>query len=293
MCYFSNPEKRKTLHGIITDTQLDIIQKATFSRALKLQIGCGAEPTLYPGLRQLIERGRKSGIPYISLTTNGQLIGQGKIELNDLIDAGLNEITLSLHGTHKETYEELMPGAQFKHLTSLIAILSKAKKEHPEFKIRVNFTINSLNINDLKNDGFWHVWKDVVPDIIQLRPVQKIGESSWTDFNLRPIIDNYDATIASIIKHCKMKAITCMAPSREQLKAIDNRQDATSSIIEDITYCYVSPESCYKEDFNPQNETLTQYIRRKHFVTTIIKAALGLRGERSRNVSKKLNYTIK
>ncbi len=97
MCYFSDAEKRARMKGILSKHDLDRVEKALFKRALKLQIGCGAEPTLYPDLEDIVRRGKVSGIPYISLTTNGQLIAEGKVSLMQLAESGLNELTLSLH----------------------------------------------------------------------------------------------------------------------------------------------------------------------------------------------------
>ena len=48
MCYFSDVEKRKELTGIMSEQDVRAVAKAVFHRAVKLQIGCGAEPTLYP-----------------------------------------------------------------------------------------------------------------------------------------------------------------------------------------------------------------------------------------------------
>lgn len=74
MCYFSDSAKRASMHGVISERHLDNVERALFHRAIKLQIGCGAEPTLYRHLDSLVKRGRNAGIPYISLTTNGMLI---------------------------------------------------------------------------------------------------------------------------------------------------------------------------------------------------------------------------
>ena len=54
MCYFSDPEKRKTYRGSFTQEDITRIAQSLFHRALKLQIGCGAEPTLYKVLDQVI-----------------------------------------------------------------------------------------------------------------------------------------------------------------------------------------------------------------------------------------------
>lgn len=293
MCYFSNPAKRRTMHGLISDSYLDKVEKALFHRALKLQIGCGAEPTLYPKLLELIKRGKNAGIPYISLTTNGQLLANEKMDLLSLVENGLNEITLSMHGTQKDTYEYLMPGAKYESLITLIKSLTKIKNEYPDFKIRVNYTVNSLNIEDLKGNKFWDLWDTVVPDILQLRPVQNMGDTDWKDFNLEPLKRNFDTSIGKLATECSERGITCISPTLSQLDEVVSEQDGTSSIIEDFTYCYVSPTSCYKDDFNPESDTYESYHKRKKTFSRLLKSVFKNKKARSRNTSKKLNYQIK
>ncbi|MCM1484132.1 MAG: radical SAM protein [Muribaculaceae bacterium] len=294
MCYFSDPDKRATLTpGSIANSRLDDIERALFRHAVKLQIGCGAEPTLYPHLAELISRARKAGIPYISLTTNGQLLASGRVDIMNLIESGLNEITLSMHGLRPDTYENLMPPAQFDRLTALISMLAKAKERYPSFRIRVNYTVNSMNLPDLKGDTFWHLWGTVTPDIVQLRPVQKLGETSWADFDLTPIRDSYDETIGNIVRGCKERGITCIAPSLDQLYSVNEEQDGTSSIIEDFTYCYISPDSCYKPDFDPAADTYTSYHKRHHTAWSLFKSAFHRHRSRMRDTSKKLNYGVR
>lgn len=292
MCYFSDSAKRKSLHGSISGDYLDNLEKSLFHRALKLQIGCGAEPTLFPRLADLIARGKAGGIPYISLTTNGQLIAEGKIGLRQLVDAGLNEITLSTHGTTPEIYEQLMPGAKFENLLALLNEISAIKGNNPDFKLRINFTINSLNIHDLDSDKFWGLFKDTRPDIIQLRPVQKIGESAWTDFDLTPIRENYDSTIGAIGKRCKELGIVFIAPSQDNLEQVASEQGGFSAAIEDFTYCYVSPDHCYKPDFNPATDTYETYHRRHHTASAMFRRIFKS-SARNRNTTKKLNYNVK
>ncbi|MDR1876834.1 MAG: radical SAM protein, partial [Flavobacteriaceae bacterium] len=103
MCYFSDKEYTARLKGIMPKEDLDLYANALFKNALKLQIGCGAEPTLYKDILKIIQLGKQYKIPYISLTTNGNLLTQEKI--NDFSNAGLDEFTISLHGVTKESYE--------------------------------------------------------------------------------------------------------------------------------------------------------------------------------------------
>ncbi|RZV67600.1 MAG: radical SAM protein, partial [Flavobacteriaceae bacterium] len=68
MCYFTDSEILKTLKGQLTDDELHRIADLIFKRALKLQIGCGTEPTLYKNLDKIVALGKKYNVPYISLT---------------------------------------------------------------------------------------------------------------------------------------------------------------------------------------------------------------------------------
>lgn len=295
MCYFSDPKKRAQMKGIVSDRQLDAYAKSIFPYALKLQIGCGAEPTLYPNLEQIIAAGRKYGVPYISLTTNGQLIGTGKCPLEPLVRVGLNELTLSLHGTTQEVYENLMPGASFGTFGRMTAEIARVKRLFPDFKLRVNYTVNSLNVHDLKGDRFWNLWHEGgLPDIVQLRPVQKIGDSDWQDFDPQPLIDNYDTSIGAVAAECRKRGIMCIAPTCGQIEGVAGNQDETAALIEELTYVYVSPQSCYKDDFNPEQETYAAYHKRRHTVRRLLRASVrSASSGRGKNVSKKLNYTIK
>ena len=62
MCYFSDAEAAKNMHGKFTTDDLEVIAKALFPRALRLQIGCGAEPTMSQNLLQLVKLGKQYGV---------------------------------------------------------------------------------------------------------------------------------------------------------------------------------------------------------------------------------------
>lgn len=291
MCYFSNPEHDSKARSIETDRLLHIA-RAFYHRALKLQIGCGTEPTLYRGLEDIIRQGKAAGIPFISITTNGQIFANDPAWLERLIAAGLDELTLSAHGTRPETYEYLMPGAHFDRFVRLVETLAELKQRYPQFKVRLNFTFNSMNIEDLSPDSFWGLWKNTRPDIIQLRPVQNIGGTAWTDYSMDKVKTAYEHTIARLTVDCRQKGITVIAPEERQLDMVNDEQDWSSAVIEDLTYCYVSPDAVYKSDFAPGIDTYESYHRRKHTSRALLKSVFFPRG-RKRSTSKKLNYTVR
>lgn len=200
-----------------------------------------------------------------------------------------------MHGTTKAIYEELMPGANYECLLALIKELRDVKHKYPGFKLRVNYTVNSLNIVDLKDNKFWDLWgEDFWPDIVQIRPVQNMGDTEWNDFDLTPIKENYDFTIGAISRRCSELGITCIVPSLSDIDAVSTPQDGASALIEDLTYCYVSPQSCYHADFDASSDTYESYHRRKHTVRRLLRMVFRpSSATRERNASKKLNYHVK
>lgn len=294
MCYMSDAKGREPMKGQKIETRyLDRLAKAFYDRTLKLQIGCATEPTLYSDLPYIISHAKAHGVPYISITTNGKLIAQRRHSLMDMVEKGLDEITLSLHGTSKEVYEELMPGAKFEDLTTLTHMIAETKKRYPHFKLRVNYTINSRNIHDLEADKFWRLWEDGgLPDIIQLRPVQKMGETEWNDFDLSSLKENYDKTIGAIRKRSAELGISCIAPELSQIDEVATDQDFTSALIKEITYCYVTPSSMYGSDFT-EADTFDSFHKRKKTASRLLKSVFSKEHKSSkRDSSKHLNYRV-
>lgn len=97
-------------------------------------------------------------------------------------------MTLSAHGFTRETYEYLMTNGKFDLFRRLLADVAEIKKQHPQFKLRINYTINNDNLEELNR--IWEVVGDEL-DILQLRPIQKIGESEYQDFDLTNIYARY------------------------------------------------------------------------------------------------------
>lgn len=88
------------------------------------------------------------------------------------------------------------------------------------------------------------------------------------------------------------RGIVCISPTREQIKTVLAKQDSTAALIEDMTYVYVAPGVCYKEDFMCGKETYAEYHKRKHTVRRLLKNIVCSSASRDKRISKKLNYTI-
>jgi MoaA/NifB/PqqE/SkfB family radical SAM enzyme len=282
MCYFTDADYVKTLKGQFKNEELEQVAKTIFKRALKLQIGCGTEPTLYKDLVKVVQLGKTYNVPYISITTNANLLDEEKIEA--LLKAGLDEFTISLHGVHKESYENFMKKASYEKFHNAFKAFEKLKKEY-NFKVRINYTFNKDNFYEL-TDFFKHFNGESF-DILQIRPIQKIGNTEYNDFDLDSIRDDYPQLIQNIRNQCKDNHITLLAPD-----SIPKNQSANaSSLIFDYTFCYVSPQKFWKEGFDWKNENFNSYSKKigwsNQLFSNIFKSEKELK-----SLSNRLNYEI-
>jgi len=255
MCYFTDENYIKKLKGSFSKQDLDIWAKQSLPLALKLQVGCGAEPTVYKHLDKVFELGKQYKVPHISLTTNAHLLTEEK--LTKWLENGLNEITVSMHGVYKDTYEYFMERSNYDKFHYALQLISRLKQKYPKLTLRINYTFNEDNFEELKD--FFEVYSDYSIDIIQLRPISKIGETAYHNFSLDKIIPLYDDFINTFRKKCIKKKISVIAPaSKENLIQRKNE----NSIIFNYTYFYVSPTHFWKEGFDWRNVPFRVFAKR-------------------------------
>ncbi len=282
MCYFTDADYVKTLKGQFKEDDLEQVAKTIFNRALKLQIGCGTEPTLYKNLVRIVELGKQHKVPYISITTNANLLIKENIE--PLLKAGLNEFTISLHGVTKESYESFMKKASYEKFQNALNAFVELKKTY-DFKVRINYTFNKDNFYELK-DFFKHFNGESF-DILQLRPIQKIGNTEYNDFDVSSLEDDYLDLIKNVRQQCSSHHITLMAP--DSLSILKGEND--SSFVFDYTFCYISPNKFWKEGFNWREESFNEFSKKigwsKLLLSNVFKTKSKLR-----SLSNKLNYEI-
>lgn len=279
MCYFSDETRRATLHGRLDEETLNKLAQTLFPRALKLQIGCGAEPTLYGKLPAVVALGKQCGVPYISITTNGQLLNR-KL-MNELLQAGLDEVTLSLHGLTPATYEGMMTGAKFARLEETAALLMETKRTFPKFAIRINYTMNATNTDEL---ALLPSFLGRLPaDVVQLRPVQKIGETDWQDFSLQHIEDVYETMLVPLSQELQQKGITVLMPGPEDLQQLETPPTLLAAALQELTYCNIDPQNAAKAALP------------KMSFKRLLRLLLGgnkVEPEKGRGITKKLAYHI-
>ncbi|WMI68873.1 radical SAM protein [Mangrovimonas sp. YM274] len=282
MCYFTDADYVKTLKGQFEPKELKAVADAIFGRALKLQIGCGTEPTLYKNLPDLVSLGKKYNVPYISLTTNANLLTKEKIE--ELLKAGLHEFTISLHGVTKETYEGFMKKASYEKFHDAFKAFAELKAMY-DFKVRINYTFNKDNFYELRD--FFEHFDPKSFDILQIRPIQKIGNTEYNDFDISALEDDYPKVVKGIKDTCKAYGITVLAP--EELSVLKGENQA--SFIFDYTFCYVSPKQFWKEGFNWRETSFNEFSKEIGWSSTLLTNVF--RSKKTlKSLSNKLNYEI-
>jgi molybdenum cofactor biosynthesis enzyme MoaA len=284
MCYFSDPEYRKKMKGKFEQDDLPKLAKAFFKRVLKLQIGCGAEPSLYAHNNEIIRLAKQYRIPYISMTSNANLFNSR--DLWELAASGLDEITLSLHGVTKESYEYFMTNGSYEKFLNALETLTAVKEKYPAFKVRINYTVNNDNFKELIS--FFDCFAPYKFDILQIRPIQEIGNSEYNIFSWNALRDAYDDVISKLRQDCAERGIVCITPSKNDLENHDEVSDA--SIVES-TYCYISPQYIWKKDFNIQEDTFNSYSKKHHLGRRLFKNIFSKKRQIN-DRRQKLNYTI-
>jgi len=282
MCYFTDKDYLKTLKGQFKEDDIELVAKCIFNRALKLQIGCGTEPTLYKNLEKIIGLGKQYKVPYISITTNANLLDEQKIE--SLLKAGLDEFTISLHGVTKESYESFMKKASYEKFQSAFKAFGRLKTIY-NFKVRVNYTFNKDNFHEL--NGFFDHFDADHFDILQIRPIQKIGNTEYNDFDISTLADTYSDLIQAIKVRCIKNNIVLLAP--KTLSGLTNGNQ--SSFIFDYTFCYISPNNFWKKGFNWREESFNEFSRKIKWSQTLFLNIFKSKTE-LRTLSNRLNYDI-
>lgn len=293
MCYFSDPERRKIYRGErLESNDLALLRKHAFPFALKLQLGCGAEPTLNRHLEDWITAAREDGIPFISMVTNGQLLEHS--QLHRYVKAGLNELILSMHGVKKETYEWLMSGAKHKKFVEILQTASMLSSQYPHFSLRINYTFNPDNFAELAELADFLSPFDI--GTLQLRPMQSLGATSYHNLSIEGILASYHATIPTLVKQLQARGVSVIYPTPEQINQTDPSISYRANLFEEATYCYISARPYDNDDFMWRTENLRQFTQRMQLIRKMLWAAIKRKDnapiKKSPHSTQKMNYTL-
>ena len=105
----------------------------------------GGEPTIHPNYVDFVKLGARAGYRKIQTVTNGRLFAYGEF-LKRCLDAGLNEITFSIHGPNAKVHDALVGtrGAFEEEISALKAALADGRPI-----VNVDVVVNRGNVQKL------------------------------------------------------------------------------------------------------------------------------------------------
>lgn len=149
MCPFSDPEvggrKRRDLNSETFMRWADEM----FSWVASLGLMFGTEPTLNPNLLSFVRTAKEYRIPKVYFSTNAMKLTPALSA--GLIDAGLDEMNVSLDGASKETFERIRRGAKWNTVINNLKSLrdQKAALKRSTPRLHMSFVMMRSNIHEL------------------------------------------------------------------------------------------------------------------------------------------------
>jgi molybdenum cofactor biosynthesis enzyme MoaA len=266
MCYFSDNAYVRSHKGIFSHEEIARIATLFFPRALMVVVGCGAEPTLYKDFPEIVQLAKQSGVPNVSMVTNGKLLTERHMEL--LIAYGLDEIMVSVHGTTRETYESFMVGASFQTIHSVLGSLRDLKSRHSSGlpQLRINYTANSANFEELA--ALFDVFGVYNLSTLQIRPVMDLG-GQYRDPIGTADLAKFRSIVVALGEEARQRGITYLANTEDPRYELP----ASKALYQAINRG-VSPELVWRKDFDWRNETYDDYCRRVGWFRKLIGVAI-------------------
>jgi len=115
-----------------------IIDEGIDNGLCSVKLSFRGEPLLHPDIAKMISYAKKRGIIDIYFNTNATLLDKDRI--NQLIDSGLDRISISFEGINKEIYEKYRVGAEYEavvgNIKRLRHIRDNKKSIYPQIRIQ-------------------------------------------------------------------------------------------------------------------------------------------------------------
>jgi MoaA/NifB/PqqE/SkfB family radical SAM enzyme len=115
-----------------------IIDEGAAEGLCSIKLSFRGEPMLHQKLHEMVAYAKAKGIMDVYFNTNGTLLTERRI--NQLIDAGLDRISVSFEGTTKAVYEANRVGAKFEKVIANVHLLRDVRRRratpHPQIRVQ-------------------------------------------------------------------------------------------------------------------------------------------------------------
>ncbi len=140
-----------------------IIDEGIDNGLYSVKLSLRGEPLLHPEINKMVVYAKERGVTDIYFNTNGTLLDENKI--NQLIDSGLDRISISFEGIAKDVYERYRVGAKYdvvvKNIKKLRSIRETKGLSYPQIRIQ------TVMLPELKETFPQYVkfWGDIADEI--------------------------------------------------------------------------------------------------------------------------------
>lgn len=138
-----------------------IIDEGVAYQLWGIKLSYRGEPLLHKDIVKMVSYAKSAGILDVYFNTNGMLLNKGIVQ--QLIDAGLDRISVSIEGTDPEAFEKERVGANFEVILNNIKLLRSIRQENKSAipKIRVQSVwLQTLDVQKYRE--FWASFADEV-----------------------------------------------------------------------------------------------------------------------------------
>lgn len=216
-------------------------------------VGMG-ETLIDRGIVEKIKRGKQLGLQYITIVTNGSLL---KIDLaENILNAGCDEILISIDSIHKSVYENIRVGLIFEDVMTNVLNLIKLR-DQGNYKTRIIVRMITQDLNNDEWPEYEKFWKTHLNhqtgDMILWFPIHEWPNarlSEQNDHAVCPyIFDRMTINVYGEIQFCcvdvfadfyKLGSILNQEPIRVFNNEIFSkaREQMKQGLWNDLEYCY-------------------------------------------------------
>ena len=249
MCPYHSPELKPThttdfFQGkkfMSWEMMLRIAEDCGQTRS-KVLIGSVEEPLLHPQLMDFIALCRSKGVPYIHMTTNGQLLNEEKAQA--LLEAGLTSIDISIDGATTATYKRVRGSDLAKVEANVNNFIKLRDRLGANCEVRTSFVRND-GVTAEEEELFVDRWLPKTDSLFVL------NMAKFENTNMNLYGDYTPDSMSKQLKYYIEKAggrWSCLFPFTEMAILPDGK----------IYYCI---ESLFRLGFDRDNESLGDYNR--------------------------------
>jgi radical SAM protein with 4Fe4S-binding SPASM domain len=145
MCYFSDARFSRRKREDISVDEFTRVAEQVFPLCQFVALSSSVEPFLHPEFGRFVGITKDLGVPHVDVTTNAILMTDALIE--QLLDAGLDSMNISIDAATKSTYERLRRGGRFDRLIANVQALVAAKRRRATAKPWITFNMVLMRSN--------------------------------------------------------------------------------------------------------------------------------------------------